>query len=73
MAAGTKLVCTFGTSNGGTEIFTFNYADAGATAANIKALMNAIITNGSIFAKVPTVIRDAKTVTTSEHVYDLSV
>ena len=72
MAAGTKLVCTFETSNGGTEIFTFNYADPGATKAEATALMNAIIANGAIFAKVPTVAKSVKNVTTSEHEYDLN-
>ena len=72
MAAGTKLVCTFGTSDDKTTTMTFNYADAGATAANVKALMSAIITNRVIFANVPVTAKSAKTVTTSEHVYDLS-
>ena len=72
MAAGTKLVCTFGTSTDGTTSFTFNYAKPGATTTNVKALMNAMITNGAIFANVPVTMKSAKTVTTSENEYDLS-
>ena len=72
MAAGVKLVCTFVTSNGGTEVFTFNYAEPGARTSDVKALMNAIIANGEIFAKVPVAAKDARTVTTSENEYNLS-
>ena len=72
MAAGTKLVCTFVTSDGSSETFTFNYAKPGATTANVKALMNTIIANGEIFAKVPVTAKDARTITTSENEYNLS-
>ncbi|MBQ7170348.1 MAG: DUF2922 domain-containing protein [Synergistaceae bacterium] len=72
MAAGTKLVCTFETSDDKTTSMTFSYADPGATSTEVKALMNAIITNGVIFASVPVTAKSAKTVTTSENEYDLS-
>ena len=72
MAAGTKLICTFETSSGSTTSFTFSYAKPGATLANVKALMSAITTNGSIFGNVPVTAKSAKTVTTAENEYDLS-
>ena len=72
MAAGTKLVCTFETGDDKTTSMTFNYADPGATLSEVKALMNAIVTNGVIFANVPVTAKSAKNVTTSEHEYDLS-
>ncbi|MBQ3653675.1 MAG: DUF2922 family protein [Synergistaceae bacterium] len=72
MAAGTKLVLTFVGSSGNTISSTFNYADPEATAANVKALMNGMIANGSIYANVPVTAKSAKTVTTTENAYDLS-
>ena len=72
MAAGTKLVCTFSTSGDKTTSFTFNYAKSNATISNVKALMNAIVANGEIYVNVPLTAKSAKTVTTSENVYDLS-
>lgn len=50
---GVKLVLTFETSNGKNVIFTYNHAKPSATAAQVKALMNGIIANGSIFSTVP--------------------
>ncbi len=72
MAAGTKLVLGFETSNGSTTTFSFSYAKPAATLANVKALMSAITTNGSIFTKVPVTAKSAKMVTTTENEYDLS-
>ena len=72
MAAGTKLVLTFGTSGDDNATFTYSYAKPGAGAAAVKALMNGMIANGSIFGKVPVTAKSAKEVTTSETVYDLS-
>lgn len=72
MAAGTKLVLGFESNTGNTISITYNYASPSATATAVKALMNGIISNGSIFANVPAAMKSAKTVTTSENVYDLS-
>ena len=72
MAAGTKLVCTFETNNGGTTSFTFNYAKVNATLANVKTLLSAITTNGAIFSNAPVTAKSAKIVTTTETEYDLS-
>lgn len=72
MASGTKLVLSFENDEGRTTTYTFNYAKSTATATQVKALMNGMITNKVIYENAPTVIKSAKTVTTSESVYDLS-
>ncbi len=72
MADSTKLVIGFETSTGKSMTLTYNHAKPGATAANVKALMNGIIANGSIFANVPALAKSAKIVTTTESEYDLS-
>ena len=71
MAAGTKLVLGFETSNGSTTTLSFSYAKPTATLAQVKAAMNAITTNGEIFATVPVTSKSAKMVTTTETDYDL--
>ena len=71
MAAGTKLVLGFETSTGNSLVMTYNYAKPSAGLANIKALMNGIITNKDIFARQPATAVSAKEVTTSENIYDL--
>ena len=72
MAESTKLVFGFETSTGKSMTLSYNYAKPAASAANVKALANGIIANGSIFANVPVTAKSAKNVTTSEHEYDLS-
>ena len=64
--AGCKLVMTFVDANGANRDFTFNYAKSNASTANVKALANGIITNGSIFENVPVSVKTAKLVVTSE-------
>ena len=71
MASGTRLVLGFKTSSGRSMILTYNYARPSSSLANIKALMNGIIANGSIFNTVPVEAVSAKEVTTTENVYDL--
>ncbi len=73
MAEGTKLVLTFNTSEGKTTTININYAKPSATTAQVKALMQAMITNTDVFAATLTSAKSAKTVTTSEATYDLSV
>lgn len=72
MAEGTKLQLTFETNESKTTTMTFAYAKPNATASDVRALMNAIVTNGEIFENVPVTPKSAKTITTSENVYDLS-
>lgn len=67
-----KLVLEFYDSNDEAFSQTYNYASQSATTANVKALMNAIVTNGSIFDKVPESQKSAKLVVTTETEYDLS-
>ncbi len=64
MTTTTKLVLSFVDSNGDSVSFSYNYADPEVTAANVSALMSGIITNGSIFQKVPATAKGAKLVTT---------
>ena len=74
MAAGTKLVIQYETSDGGSVTHTWNYAKPGATKANVQALITATTssTNRVIFQKVPIAVKSAKLVTTTESVYDLN-
>ena len=66
MASGTKLHLVFGTNSASKATFNYNYADREVTTATVRALMNGMITNGSIFENVPTAIESAKLVTTAE-------
>ncbi len=72
MASGVKLVLGFETAEGKSMKLTYNHANPSATTAQVKALLNGIITNGSIFAAVPVTAKSATQVTTSESEYDLS-
>ncbi len=72
MAAGTKLVLAFANIEGNNVSMSYNYASDTAETADVKALVNGIIANGSIFSNVPVTAKSAKTVTTSEREYDLS-
>ena len=71
MASGTRLELGFNNRYGRRITFIFNYARPSSSLANIKALMNGIIANGSIFNTVPVEAVSAKEVTTTENVYDL--
>lgn len=72
MASGTKLILNFYSATGKTLTWTFNHAKPSAGRANVLALMNAMITNGSIYATPPAEIKGAKEVVTTESIYDLS-
>lgn len=71
MASGVKIVFTMGTPNGDK---TFSYSDAksSATITQVKAFAQALVTNGSIFENVPSEVKAAKLITTTEEEYDLS-
>lgn len=71
MAAGTSLVIQYQTGAGGSTTHTWRYAKPGATAANVKSVITSTISNGAIFSNVPTAVKQAKMVTTTETVYDL--
>ena len=71
MAAGSKVILRFGTSSG-EKNFTYNYGDASTSGSDVKAAMNTMIANGSIFKYVPLTIISAKVQVTSETEFDLS-
>ena len=72
MAAGTKIVFSFGNAVGNTINYSYNYGKSDSSAASIKLAMNTMIANGSIFRNVPVTIKGAKAVVTSETEFDLS-
>ena len=72
MAAGTKLVFSFGNASGNTVNYNYNYGDDDASTASVKNAMNTMITNGDIFRNAPVTIKGAKAVITSEVEFDLS-
>ena len=72
MAAGTKIVFSFGNASGNTINYSYNYGDASTSASDVKTAMNTMITNGVIFRNVPVSIKGAKAVVTSETEFDLS-
>lgn len=68
-----RLVCKFKNLEGKALSKSFNHAKADVTAANVKALMNAIITNGQdVFNDVPTQKTSAQVVTTTTTDIDIS-
>lgn len=71
MAAGTKFVLRFGTASG-EKNFIYNHGNSEVNPASVKAAMQAIITNGSIFRYVPLTMISAKAQVTTETEYDLS-
>lgn len=72
MAVGAKLVCTFLDASGNDVVLVFDYANRAADEEDVKALIAGIIANGSIFQNVPVTAKEAKTVMTTENVYNLS-
>lgn len=66
-----KLVMTMYTEEG-EKNFSYNYADPEATTANVKALGQALVTNGAFFMNPPTDIKAAKIVTTTTSEYDIN-
>lgn len=67
-----KLVMTFAGNNGVEHFMTYNYIDAETAGSTVRALVNGIIANGSIFTNVPATVRSAKIVSTTEKVINLS-
>lgn len=66
MASGTNLVMSFYDGEMKTVNFTYKYADPQVQASSVKALSQAMITNGSIYANTPSTAKGAKLVTTIE-------
>ena len=67
MAAGVRLVLTFQCQDGKEHDFGFQYAKAEPTDNQISTILQAMITNGSIFQYQPVTATAAKTVVTSEN------
>ena len=72
MATSSKLVMTFANSNGTEHSIIYNYVDANTADVTVKALVNGIIANGSIFSNVPATAKSAAIVTTTQTAVDLS-
>lgn len=72
MASGTKIVFSFGNASGNTINYSYNYGNDDASSASVKNAMNTMISNGSIFKRVPVSIKSAKSVITTESAFDLS-
>lgn len=53
MSSSYKLVCQYVTSDGGSTTHSFPYAMSDLSTQAVNTFMNTIITNGSIFKKVP--------------------
>ena len=66
MASGTRLDLTFRNSSGDKVMYKYNYINPEVATADVQALMEGMITNGSIFENAPTVIEDATLVVTRE-------
>lgn len=64
------LKLQFGTLSG-TKTFSYNYADAGADRADVRALASAMIANGSIFQDPPLVAKAAWVETKTINEFDL--
>lgn len=71
MASGTAIKMKFDTMRG-SKTWTYNNAKASATAEQVKAAAQAMITNGSVYEAVPIKLVSAVQVVTSETAYDLS-
>ena len=60
------------TGQTGKSKFFYRYADPETPIATVKALVNGLIANGSIFENPPTTLISAKLATQTEADYDLS-
>lgn len=70
--AASKLVLTFKCASGDSKSFSYAHAKNNITTSQVKTVVNALITNGSIFADAPLSAISAKIVTTTEEPFDLS-
>ena len=68
----TKLVIDPADANNETTKYSYNYADGEVTTSRVKSLVTALITNGSIFEKVPVAAKSAKLVVTTETEVDIT-
>lgn len=66
-----KLVMVFTSATGDDVTFSYNHADTEMAASSVQALVQGLITNGSIFAVPPVAAKSAKIVTTTSEDVDL--
>ena len=66
-----KIVIDFAGQYGDVR-FSYGYADPETTVASVKALVNGLIANNTLFENPPITVKNAKIVTTTEDNYDLS-
>ncbi len=71
MASVTKLSLEFVDEDGAKMSRSYNYADPEVTGTQVKALMNSMITNGSIFSTPPAIMKAAYLITTDKNAIDL--
>ena len=67
-----KLVINFITDTGKNARFVYAYADKDAEKNDIKALVNGIIANGSIFQNVPIAVQSVQIISTNTTNIDIS-
>lgn len=72
MATTTKLALTFNTSSDKVTTLNFAYAKPTVTEAQVQTLANAIVTNGSIYRKVPLSVKTIKLITTDTTDFDIA-
>lgn len=71
MAITNKLSLTFATQTGSSSTLSFKYANPNVASAKVKALINGIISNGSLWANVPVSAKSAKIVIIDEEKFDI--
>ena len=73
MASSTNLILTFGDTYDRDLVAVYPYIDPDVEAAYVKALMEGMIANGSIFVQQPATMKSAKIVENTETLIDLDV
>ena len=71
MSVSTKLILKFGITGDKTSTMSYKYAKPSVTEAQANALAQGIITNGSIFKKVPLSIKAIQVVATDTTDFDI--
>ena len=66
MTESSKLKLVFKNAGGEDVNFTFSSADKNVESSDVRALMNGMITNGTIYTNVPVAISSATMITTTE-------
>ena len=64
MASGTRLDLTFVNDNGNSVTYKYNYINSEVDSLSVKALMQGMITNGSVFTN-PLVTKKSATIITN--------